>query len=264
MNPSLSNNAHGYRCRLLSSRIYSRKFLGRREKTNKQTNPQPSEEAARHAVLRAGAREGGSREPGGIPGYRLRPRVPPHPRGSALRAHRPRRRIFRAGPPAGPRPAVGPRRPHHVLGVLHCVRGGGRRAGRVSDQCHDFLPGPERCGSGAGGSSPIAGERGAAAHPRTRARSGGKMSSGDVVCTGWLIKSPPERKLKRYVSASGARPSPRGCRSRRVPARADGAAVRPCARGLRCPVRAPCRSLGRSPAVVMQRALGEILQLVFG
>jgi len=27
------------------------------------------------------------------------------------------------------------------------------------------------------------------------------MSSGDVVCTGWLIKSPPEKKLKRYVSA---------------------------------------------------------------
>jgi len=86
LNPSLSNNAHVYRCRLLSSRIYSRKLLGRREKTNKQTNPQPSEEAARHAVLRAGAREGGSREPGGIPGYRPHPRVPPHPgdRPSAL------------------------------------------------------------------------------------------------------------------------------------------------------------------------------------
>ncbi|XP_009995432.1 PREDICTED: GRB2-associated-binding protein 3 isoform X3 [Chaetura pelagica] len=25
------------------------------------------------------------------------------------------------------------------------------------------------------------------------------MSSGDVVCTGWLIKSPPEKKLKRYA-----------------------------------------------------------------
>ncbi|XP_053329544.1 GRB2-associated-binding protein 3 [Spea bombifrons] len=25
------------------------------------------------------------------------------------------------------------------------------------------------------------------------------MSAGDVVCTGWLIKSPPEKKLKRYV-----------------------------------------------------------------
>ncbi|XP_074055533.1 GRB2-associated-binding protein 3 isoform X2 [Macrotis lagotis] len=25
------------------------------------------------------------------------------------------------------------------------------------------------------------------------------MSAGDVVCTGWLIKSPPERKLKRYA-----------------------------------------------------------------
>lgn len=27
-----------------------------------------------------------------------------------------------------------------------------------------------------------------------------KMSAGDVVCTGWLIKSPPEKKLKRFVS----------------------------------------------------------------
>ncbi|XP_056665508.1 GRB2-associated-binding protein 3 isoform X2 [Monodelphis domestica] len=25
------------------------------------------------------------------------------------------------------------------------------------------------------------------------------MSAGDVVCTGWLVKSPPERKLKRYA-----------------------------------------------------------------
>ncbi|XP_077334886.1 GRB2-associated-binding protein 3 [Lithobates pipiens] len=25
------------------------------------------------------------------------------------------------------------------------------------------------------------------------------MSAGDVVCTGWLIKSPPEKKLKRYI-----------------------------------------------------------------
>lgn len=29
-----------------------------------------------------------------------------------------------------------------------------------------------------------------------------KMSAGDVVCTGWLIKSPPEKKLKRFVSRS--------------------------------------------------------------
>lgn len=26
------------------------------------------------------------------------------------------------------------------------------------------------------------------------------MSTGDAVCTGWLVKSPPERKLQRYVS----------------------------------------------------------------
>uniref|UniRef100_A0A8C6XZ27 GRB2 associated binding protein 3 n=1 Tax=Naja naja TaxID=35670 RepID=A0A8C6XZ27_NAJNA len=29
------------------------------------------------------------------------------------------------------------------------------------------------------------------------------MSAGHVVCTGWLIKSPPEKKLKRYVSRMG-------------------------------------------------------------
>lgn len=33
----------------------------------------------------------------------------------------------------------------------------------------------------------------------------GTMSGGggDVVCTGWLRKSPPEKKLRRYVSAGG-------------------------------------------------------------
>lgn len=31
------------------------------------------------------------------------------------------------------------------------------------------------------------------------------MSSGDTVCTGWLVKSPPERKLQRYVSRGAAR-----------------------------------------------------------
>ncbi|XP_068457520.1 GRB2-associated-binding protein 3 isoform X2 [Clinocottus analis] len=30
-------------------------------------------------------------------------------------------------------------------------------------------------------------------------RSAVKMSAGDVVCTGWLIKSPPEKKLKRFA-----------------------------------------------------------------
>lgn len=29
-----------------------------------------------------------------------------------------------------------------------------------------------------------------------------KMSAGDVVCKGWLIKSPPEKKLKRFVSST--------------------------------------------------------------
>lgn len=30
---------------------------------------------------------------------------------------------------------------------------------------------------------------------------GADMSGGDVVCSGWLRKSPPEKKLRRYVSA---------------------------------------------------------------
>lgn len=30
------------------------------------------------------------------------------------------------------------------------------------------------------------------------------MSAGDAVCTGWLVKSPPERKLQRYVSRGAA------------------------------------------------------------
>ncbi|XP_042288232.1 GRB2-associated-binding protein 3 isoform X1 [Thunnus albacares] len=38
----------------------------------------------------------------------------------------------------------------------------------------------------------------AAAAVRTT-RSAVKMSAGDVVCTGWLIKSPPEKKLKRFA-----------------------------------------------------------------
>ncbi|XP_069468750.1 GRB2-associated-binding protein 3 isoform X2 [Ambystoma mexicanum] len=52
---------------------------------------------------------------------------------------------------------------------------------------------------------PIAAAAGARAHPSragdipTLSREGGKMSAGDVVCTGWLIKSPPEKKLKRYA-----------------------------------------------------------------
>lgn len=31
-------------------------------------------------------------------------------------------------------------------------------------------------------------------------KDGWKMSGGDVVCSGWLRKSPPEKKLRRYVS----------------------------------------------------------------
>ncbi|KAM9348041.1 LOW QUALITY PROTEIN: GRB2-associated-binding protein 3 [Symphorus nematophorus] len=43
-----------------------------------------------------------------------------------------------------------------------------------------------------------AAEAEAAAAERTT-RSAVKMSAGDVVCTGWLIKSPPEKKLKRFA-----------------------------------------------------------------
>lgn len=32
-------------------------------------------------------------------------------------------------------------------------------------------------------------------------KKGADMSGGDVVCSGWLRKSPPEKKLRRYVSA---------------------------------------------------------------
>ncbi|MEJ1274948.1 growth factor receptor bound protein 2-associated protein 3 [Cricetulus griseus] len=32
------------------------------------------------------------------------------------------------------------------------------------------------------------------------------MSMGDAVCTGWLVKSPPERKLQRYVSRGADSP----------------------------------------------------------
>ncbi|KAL1764980.1 hypothetical protein HispidOSU_021115, partial [Sigmodon hispidus] len=32
------------------------------------------------------------------------------------------------------------------------------------------------------------------------------MSTGDTVCTGWLVKSPPERKLQRYVSRGADSP----------------------------------------------------------
>jgi hypothetical protein len=45
------------------------------------------------------------------------------------------------------------------------------------------------------------------------------MSAGDAVCTGWLVKSPPERKLQRYVSR-GAAASRASCP--RVPARGVG------------------------------------------
>ena len=47
-----------------------------------------------------------------------------------------------------------------------------------------------------------------------RARKARTMSGGEVVCSGWLRKSPPEKKLKRYVSrARPPLPSPGGSRA---------------------------------------------------
>lgn len=48
----------------------------------------------------------------------------------------------------------------------------------------------------------------AAGAGRARGKAG-TMSTGDTVCTGWLVKSPPERKLQRYVSR-GSRSAPSG------------------------------------------------------
>lgn len=85
---------------------------------------------------------------------------PPHPRGAGRGRAPPspaaccgagrgsRRWRWVSQPPAGWRRAPAA---HHVLGVLHCVCGGGR-AGRVSDQCHDFLLGLEQYQSAAEGS----------------------------------------------------------------------------------------------------------------
>lgn len=39
---------------------------------------------------------------------------------------------------------------------------------------------------------------------RAGAREARTMSGGEVVCSGWLRKSPPEKKLKRYVSTASA------------------------------------------------------------
>lgn len=48
---------------------------------------------------------------------------------------------------------------------------------------------------------------------RAGAREARTMSGGEVVCSGWLRKSPPEKKLKRYVSKSfrGSRGSASRC-----------------------------------------------------
>lgn len=109
-------------------------------------------------------------------------------------------------PPSCARSACSKGRPghHHRLPPGGEVAGGGgrgaalggRRWTRPAASPADFLP-PRAAGRAAGGS-------------------GGTMSAGDAVCTGWLVKSPPERKLQRYVSAQGLGLGTRahvGCRS---------------------------------------------------
>ena len=60
------------------------------------------------------------------------------------------------------------------------------------------------------------------------------MSGGEVVCSGWLRKSPPEKKLKRYVSAPfpsrlSRSPRPAGLRRAVPPAGPGRCALRPAA-----------------------------------
>ena len=52
---------------------------------------------------------------------------------------------------------------------------------------------------------PSARARALVRRPRGGLQAADSMSGGgDVVCTGWLRKSPPEKKLRRYVSAGGS------------------------------------------------------------
>lgn len=111
---------------------------------------------------------------------------------------------------------------HHVLGVLHCAAEGGLAVSLINVMTSSWrwssvraqLKEADYCWFQIGWEQytrtrtdthtnrrALTPAHPAPWLPRRRSAPGGKMSSGDVVCTGWLIKSPPEKKLKRYVSA---------------------------------------------------------------
>lgn len=64
-------------------------------------------------------------------------------------------------------------------------------------------------------------------------QSAGDMSGGgdDVVCTGWLRKSPPEKKLRRYVSEASGRGRAGGRTAGGCPAASEVGALREAVRG---------------------------------
>lgn len=80
-------------------------------------------------------------------------------------------------------------------------RGAARRSSCVVLGC---LLGPARPGSRS------CGRNGSSGRDAT-------MSGGEVVCQGWLRKSPPEKKLKRYVSVSSGSAGSPACRKRPSP-----------------------------------------------
>lgn len=125
--------------------------------------------------------------------------------------------------------------------------GGGGRGGRTG-RCWEGgrwarpvgIPGPTSSGRG----RPTQLEEAAAA--------AATMSSGDAVCTGWLVKSPPERKLQRYVSRGAARPPSRS----RVPTRggAPGSPGVLCAPKAAAPSARVCRQGRSTESEIARRA----------
>lgn len=61
------------------------------------------------------------------------------------------------------------------------------------------------------------------------------MSGGDVVCSGWLKKSPPEKKLRRYVSAL-YNPILLRCNNNNKPVHSNVPALLPCILFFMCTV----------------------------
>lgn len=144
------------------------------------------------------------------------------------------------------------RRPSGAGCVCVCARARGRRAGRGEKRA--------RAGSRARAPSRLVLARGCPAPPLPRelrtgsrltqqpapaplsARAGGGLQSAgdmsgggdDVVCTGWLRKSPPEKKLRRYVSEASGR-GPAGGRPGAPAASELGGSERGRARPLKAP-----------------------------